>query len=400
METNQQTTCTNCTKPLPPVGYFCGGCMKQFKCKSCEFLLEADYVGCINCGTPKEVKAEANTASQRNINTFRLHETATDRTIEATFSDDVAKDLAETLRDAAAANRIKTISSGLPASNNFNGTNEKITETAEVKIVSDESAVSKEEIVNNSVSTQTTKQEEYLSLIAIAMHNLPSSEIEWIVVYAFYASNYGTEIFSREDIINKYKESNRYNKQTTSRDLSTSIKRVVRAGFINPLQSGYSILPAGIAKAKEIITRTSSSFPKSKNSKPKKWNEDNVTENGSTNGKKSSKSSKALRRLTNINFEPTGKESLKEFFINYKPKNDYERNLLFVHYLQNILEINEITYDHIFSCYDILDLRIPENLPQTIRNTASNTGWIETKNSVLSVTIKGGNQIKAWNKKD
>jgi len=330
-----------------------------------------------------------------------LHETATDRTIEATFSDDVAKDLAGTLRDAAAAGRMRAIASSFPPPNDFNGASEETAEFAEAEILNNENGVPKTEAINKSVPTDTAKPVEYPSLIAIAMNNLPSSETEWIVVYAFYASNYGKEIFSRENILNQYKESKRYDKQTTNRDLSTYIKRAVNAGFINPLQSGYSILPAGTEKAKEIISRTSSSSPKAKvSSKAKKANEDNTTENGVVNGKKISKLSKTLKRLTNINFEPIGKESLKDFFTKYTPANDNERNLLFVHYLQNVLEINEITFDHIYSCYDILGLRISENLPQTIRNTASKTGWIETKNSILSVTIKGSNQIKAWNKKD
>ncbi|MNM91712.1 hypothetical protein D3C81_1040180 [compost metagenome] len=233
------------------------------------------------------------------------------------------------------------------------------------------------------------------------MKNLPGTEIEWVVVYAFYASDYGKAIFTREDIINLYVESNRFNKDTTKRDLSTNLKRNVVMGYINPLQTGYSILEEGIARAKEIIARTSSSSPRTKvSSKTKKGNEDRAIESGVANGKKASRLSKTLKRLTNINFEPTGKESLKEFFGNYAPKNDYERNLLFVYYLQNILEIKEITFDHIYSCYDILGLRISENLPQTIRNTASSSGWIETKQSILFLTIKGSNQIKAWNKKD
>lgn len=399
METNLQTNCYNCSKPIPQTGYFCGGCLTQVKCKSCGSSLEKDDAGCVNCGTPKEVRTETQTGSHQNINTFRLHETATDRTIEATFSDDVAKDLAGTLRDAAAAGRVKAIASNIPPSNNFNGTSEETAEFAEAEVVNNGNAVSKTEAINKPVPTDTVKPEEYPSLIAIAMNNLPSSETEWIVVYAFYASDYGKEIFSRANLLNQYKESKRYDKQTTNRDLSTYIKRAVSAGFINPLQSGYSILAAGTEKAKEIISRTNSSSPKVKaSSKTKKGNEDNAIETAS--GKKASKPSKTLKRLTNINFQPTGKESLKDFFAKYSPANDYERNLLFVHYLQNTLEINEITFNHLFSCYDDLGLRVPVNLPQTIRNTASKTGWIETNNSILSTTIKGGNQIKAWNKKD
>ena len=77
------------------------------QCKSCNSLLEKDDAGCVNCGTPKEAQAEAKTGSNQNINTFRLHETATDRTIEATFSDHVAK-VAGTSRNFAAG-RMKAL---------------------------------------------------------------------------------------------------------------------------------------------------------------------------------------------------------------------------------------------------------------------------------------------------
>lgn len=109
-------------------------CLTQFKCKSCGSLLEKDYVGCVNCGTPKEVRAETKTDSQQNINTFRLRDTATDRTIEATFSDDVAKDLAGTLRDAATAGRMRTFASSFPP-NSSNGTDEETAEYAEAEVL-------------------------------------------------------------------------------------------------------------------------------------------------------------------------------------------------------------------------------------------------------------------------
>ena len=132
----------------------------------------------------------------------------------------------------------------------------------------------------------------------------------------------------------------------------------------------------------------------------KKGNEDNAIETGTANNKKTSKSSKGLKRLTNINFEPTGKDSLKDFLGKYNPKSDKERNLLFTHYLKNTLGIHDVTFDHIYSCYDVLGLPVSINLTQTVRNTSSKTGWIEIKNSKIYETIKGGNQIKTWNKKD
>lgn len=402
METNQQTNCYNCSRPLPQTGYFCGGCLTQIKCKSCGSSLEKDDAGCVICGTPKEVRAETKADSHQNINTFRLHETPTDRIIEATFSDDVAKDLTGTLRDAAAAGRMRAIASSFPP-NGSNGTGEETTEFADAEIVNNENGVPQTETISKPVPIDTVKPEEYPAMKYIVMNNLPSSEVEWIIVYAFYSSNFGETTFTRKDIISKYEESGRKTKQRV-KNLTGSITNAVKGKYINPINDeDFSIITQGIEKAKEIIARTSGSSSKPKSSsKTKKVNEDNTVATETVNGKKASKSStsKTLKRLNNINFEPAGKESLKDFITKYAPKNDKERNLLFVHYLQSVLEIGEITFDHIYSCYDILDLRISENLPQTIRNTASRTGWIETKNAILSVTIKGNNQIKAWNKKD
>lgn len=395
-----QSTCPVCTKTLPPIGFFCGGCLTQFKCKSCDSILERDDVGCVNCGTPKEVRAGANTASQQNINTFRMHETVTERTIEVTFTNDVAKDLAETLRDAAVAVRMKAIASNIPPPNDFNGTSEEKTEFVEADIINNKNANPKTEPINKSVLTEAAKQGEYLPLKEVAKKNLAGPETEWVIVYAFYASNYGNDTFTRQDIIDKYTESNRYNKERIS-NLSASIRSTRNSGYLNPLQDSYSILDKGIDKAKEIISRTSASLPKKAKSVVKKKNEDSkdVPETiKKTN--KSSSTIKNIKRLANLNLEPEGKESLKDFISKYGPKNDKERNLLFTFYMESILALQDVTFDHIYSCYDVLDLAVSLNLSQTVRNTSSKTGWIEIKDSKISTTIKGRNQIKAWNKKD
>ncbi|MEN5194575.1 hypothetical protein [Sphingobacterium faecium] len=93
----------------------------------------------------------------QNINTFRLHETTTDRTIEATFSDEVAKDLAGTLRDAAAAGRMRAIASSFPPLNDFNGADEETTEFAEAEVLNNENGVPKTEAVSKQVSIDANK---------------------------------------------------------------------------------------------------------------------------------------------------------------------------------------------------------------------------------------------------
>lgn len=389
METQNIETCTTCSKPLPANGFFCGGCLSQFKCKSCGSPLDKDNAGCTNCGTPKEMKNNA--TSSQGFNTFRLHETSTDRTIEATFSDNVGKDLAGMLRDTYA----------IKAANQSSRQIKQLGSIAINSEIGTENYENVEEVVNQEPvqqkqSIQVSQPASPPTLKAIAMKNLPSSETEWIVVYAFFASDYGNEIFTRQDLIDKYTESNRNNKDRM-RDLAAYIRAAVKANYLNPLETGYSILEKGVEKAKEILSRTSGSAPKYKPTAKDKKEEDN---SDVSKGKKSSAGGKHLKRLTNINFEPSGKESLNDFISKYTPKNDNERNLLFVFYLREILKLQTITFDHIYTCYDTLNLRISENLPQTVRNTASRTGWIETKNANIMTTVKGNNQIKAWNKQN
>ncbi|ROH92371.1 hypothetical protein EGI15_09000 [Chryseobacterium cucumeris] len=395
MEENMITQCPNCSKVLPPKKvYFCGGCMTQIRCKVCDDVLEVDDVGCTNCGTLRETKNSTISPGIVNANTFRLHETNSDRTIEATFSDSVGKDLAGILRDFSINNRSKTINA-----TGFNiqqiDSNKSMYEENLKMIDADFSEQETAKInVEKEVKTEEMQSPQYLSLLAIAMKKLPASETEWIVVYSFFASNYGKDLFSKDDLLEKYKESNRLDDSKKSY-LSRNITAAVKGGYLNPLATGYSILEDGVTKAKEIISRTSSS-PVKKTSAKKSSTETGAGDETST--KKSSRGKKTLKRLNNIDFEPEGKESLKDYFSKYTTVSDSERTLLFINYMQNILEISPITFDHIFTCYDLLNLRVSENLQQTVRNSANTKGWFETTGGVMTLTIKGKNQIRDWNK--
>jgi hypothetical protein len=351
----------------------------------------------------KEVRAETKTGSHQNINTFRLHETTTDRTIEATFSDDVAKDLAGTLRDAAAAGRMKAIASNIPPPNNINGVNEKV-DFAEAEVVNNEDEISKNKAIYKEASAAATNLESPVTYLHIddLLHRRSLTEIEWILVFAFYESEFGRKTFTLDKVKNAYlsKRKNNSRLKNFSRNWGGLLKTYFRTASEGVYQIEYDKISITsdfvMGKATGIIKGAFEKSNKTKSTTAKKTKE----ENSSTPMVKPSKPSisKTPKRLSNINFEPTGKESLKDFFAKYTPANDHERNLLFTHYLQNILEISEITFDHIYSCYDLLDLRVSENLPQTIRNTASKTGWVDIKKSKVSIPVKGSNQIKAWNK--
>lgn len=397
METNQKKDCFNCGQVLPQIGYFCGGCLTQFKCKFCESFLEKDYIGCVNCGSPKEIRKSVNETTQQNINTFKLHETLTDRTIEATFSDDVAKDIAGTLRDAAAAGRMKSITQNLPSTSVSNNLEQANVGYLEAEVVEDAIIPTKTEPIHKVLNNEIIDSEAYPTLKAVVIKNLSNSESEWVLVYAFYISNFGKETFSRQDIIDIHNQSNRKNDNFV-RDLSSYIKTNVKASYLNPLDNGYAILGKGLIKAKEVIKRTSGAAPKTKNSfKSKKANTDDTSE---ITLKKRSNGSKSYKRLADINFHPADNISLHDFIKRYNVKSDNDRNLLFTHYLTEMLGVVDVTVDHIYTCYDAANHKIPVDIANSLNNTKARKGWLKSDNAIYSITTKGVNKLKFWDKND
>lgn len=396
MEENLQHNCPNCSKLLPQiVSYFCGACLTQIRCKSCNSLLEKDSIGCIYCGTPKVNGGIVSSNEEKGINTFRFHETATDRIIEASFSDNVGKEVTSILKDTAGVKMLKGINNVPHNPNDLIENAEELFSDAE--IIDEKS--SPESIQSNEMEILTSSEkEEFPAMKYIVMNNLPSSESEWIIVYAFYASNFGQETFTRKDILNMYEESGR---KTNTRvgNLGSSIKNAVTNRYVNPINNNdFSIVEKGIEKAKEIIGRTSGSIKVRTTSKSKK---ENASENSleKENSKKKVTSGNKPKVLANIDFYPEGEKSLVDFTKEYNPKNDNERNLLFTYYLSKTLNIKEISLDHLFTCYDAVNYKLPENMLASLNNTKTRKKWLSTDKSNIEITTKGLNEVKAWHSK-
>jgi hypothetical protein len=115
---------------------------------------------------------------------------------------------------------------------------------------------------------------------------------------------------------------------------------------------------------------------------PKKTNEkQDVKKEETTPHKPKSRQPKkeTLSIVKDLNLAKQGeKPSLKDFCSQYTPSNNFERNLIFVYYLQNIAKEPAITTDHIFSCYRYVGIKIPRAFRQSLWDTASQKGWINT----------------------
>ncbi len=390
MESITHTNCSNCAKPLPQTGFFCGICLTQFKCKACGGFLEKDYVGCINCGTPKETNITVVSAS---MNTIRIHEKPGERSIEAAFSDNIGKELTNMLRDTYSlrtASKLNGISTEV----------ENYTYEQEHNIHHQPNVPNQDTYAKDVTSTLDVRKTDDSEIMHIndAERSIDCSETHWILLYAFYISEYGKNTFNKESILNKYKET----RGTDSRmsNFSNKWKSLFPKSIKTIKTDEFRLTDNGINTAKDIIAGKLISQPGGKiGIKKAKGKKEELEGDKKQITKKSAAGSSGLKKISNINFYPDGKDSLENFYKKFEVNNDYENNLLFVYYLQEILKIHPLTTNHLYTCYDELNIRIPENLVSSIKNTKKVKGWIETKErGNMAVTITGTNKIKFWDK--
>lgn len=115
--------------------------------------------------------------------------------------------------------------------------------------------------------------------------------------------------------------------------------------------------------------------------------------NGSK-GKGQSTTSRTLAPLNDINFRPNGIETLKDFFSSYAAKSNLEYNLIIMYWFQEKSKNSPVTINHILTAYRHLSLKIP-NLKQSLVDTKSRKGWIDSSNNEdLKLTIGGINHLE------
>jgi len=90
-----------------------------------------------------------------------------------------------------------------------------------------------------------------------------------------------------------------------------------------------------------------------------------------------------------------GRPSLVEFMDTKFPITNEERNLVFLHYLQNVVGLQSITADHIYTCYKAANIRTPLNIENSLEQTANQRHWIKIdKSGHLTVTATGKSYVE------
>lgn len=109
------------------------------------------------------------------------------------------------------------------------------------------------EVVQSSFENSNGKNDDHPTLKQLVIKNYPKNETEWIMCYAFLASQYGEDTFKKADILEKYKESNRLTDSTRA-NIGNNINGCIKKDWIKDINKDEFILkPEGIAYVKEVL---------------------------------------------------------------------------------------------------------------------------------------------------
>ncbi len=96
------------------------------------------------------------------------------------------------------------------------------------------------------------------------------------------------------------------------------------------------------------------------------------------------------KMLGDLVLNPSGKQSFKDFAKEKNPTSNFERSVVAVYYLEQVLEVNGITADHVFTAYKSVGWRPPSDPRNNLQVVKSKHAWIETQNmDAIATTYRG-----------
>ncbi len=220
----------------------------------------------------------------------------------------------------------------------------------------------------------------------IVKKDLPNSEAEWVLIYAFYASSYGENSFTEQDIKRGYSDSKRISDNRTA-NLSNNIKSILSKSYIKMLNdTDYIFLEEGKNKARLIISGTESKVVTKKISAKNKNSPKSLEKVKTANGSK-------VNNLRPDVFEinPKDKISLEDFIKEKKiGDSSRERILVIAFYIKNILDKDTFSDGNIEYAYRALSLKNkPIHLRQAITDVKTKKFEIESIGSDWSISRIG-----------
>jgi len=154
-------------------------------------------------------------------------------------------------------------------------------------------------------------------------------------------------------------------------------------------------------QAFEILTKHflgySATFPSTNVVNPVKSKKNNrqESEKPKSHTKSTGKSKESYSILKELDLRGAGEISFKDFYKEKNPTSATEFNSVAIYYLVDMLKLESITVNHVYTCYKEVSKRTPEAFLQSLRDTSSKYGYIDTADiNNIKLPLRGRNFVE------
>ena len=203
--------------------------------------------------------------------------------------------------------------------------------------------------------------QQYPSISDIVLKDAPKSETEWVLVYAFYASNFASTPVERETIRGMYHETNRYT-EARNKNFATNIKNLSKNGWISALNNdSFIITNAGKTKVKEIL-----------------FNKSSVSKKATTSNRRSG--ANVSYSLVDIGLTQEDRDNLNEFYGSYKDKakSKTDQILVLIYWANKNKLIDEFDTEIVFTLLRTVGENTSFHIPPTLNNMLSRNKYLKS----------------------
>lgn len=201
---------------------------------------------------------------------------------------------------------------------------------------------------------EETGDNEIPSLTNVVLSGGPRTESEWMLIYAFYKSEQGTKFFSKDDLRQCYRDTNRYT-NTRNKNFSSNIKILISEKLISAVnENDFRIEKKGIELATKIICgKIEEKGGKKRTSKAKT----NTTE---------------TYTLVELKLSQDERNAFDAFYKTHAPANNQDKTVVIAKWLKDVKGIEEVDKDTIFTALRTLGESTSFDIGKALHN-AKNT---------------------------
>lgn len=386
--------CIYCESELPANAKFCPKCLNQVICLDCGKTLLKETPICVFCGMP--LKRKNNSSNYTAVNNIEFTENENGKSFKASFTDVVA------------GNVVETFAQILPISNHSSKKYLQVSQSEDKGVdVTDIDLLEYPQNLNTN-STSSDKSNALNNLEKIFKNKNGEILIHETRIKASNRKDFVARITLLFLYYKKLSGVNEVERKELNAVLNS--EKLYDAGFrawlsanrklIDNKKTYLELRPEGVELAENYLSEfLDSSITNSwdlkrgkKSCSIKNGLKDDST--GISNKSKVLKTTRSYQIISSLNLRPSGKKSLEDFYTEHPAKSNFEYNLLFVYYLEKVLNEKSISINHLYTCYKGLNLKVP-NIYQSIADTRKRKGWIDSSNmNDLKVCTVGENYLE------